>query len=432
MSSFDISDNERVVAIKEIGLTQPFKYHVHQDYLQGMVGITNPNQFETFIGGLILGGRYSLNDSVLGPVDMISLQDDNDLHLHRHKKGAKIGKKDRETIPSVHVLNQSEVYYSIGLHRLENNICSLPDQLNLCRHVTGQYQGRSVHNVTRRVNQWFDCIVNEEDNTYWFQELPDIIDTFHVQLDIQDYVAGMNDDESVKVQARKRIREILQYTQVLPANEDICIIPQRRSLRHTSGRDRAEQSPPAAASSLLTESLKKVKRRTRKKMNDEAASNLSDRFEDTTAASTDPKAQKKEEMMRYLEFNYLRDKWLSGDEEDKVEVGRLEFLFLGTLAGDSRDVTNAKIRQYEALPFSIPEYDALNNIDVGAQTKTKKRELSRKKQSFERLRNEIQPYSNLISSELNTFYDCLFVHFVYSICSNNDILAIPEYLFEKM
>ena len=73
MSSFDISDNERVVAIKEIGLTQPFKYHVHQDYLQGMVGITNPNQFETFIGGLILGGRYSLNDSVLGPVDMISL-----------------------------------------------------------------------------------------------------------------------------------------------------------------------------------------------------------------------------------------------------------------------------------------------------------------------------------------------------------------------
>ena len=243
-------------------------------------------------------------------------------------------------------------------------------------------------NVKQRKNMWHDCIVNEEINLYWHIQLPDIIDKFHQQLGIQDYTYDMRNNKHVMEKARKTIIEILQYTHVIPSPGDLCIIPQRRSVRHTSDRDLVDQSA-ALPSSLLTESLKKVKQRRRRERNAAAVSDLSHMFENTTAASTDPKAQKQEEMMTKLEFKYLKDLWLSGNDDDKVEVGRLEFLFLGALAGDSCVVTNAKIRQYDALPISVPDYDALNNIDVGADKKRKKRVLGRKKQSFDRLRNEI-------------------------------------------
>ena len=86
----------------------------------------------------------------------------------------------------------------------------------------------------------------------------------------------------------------------------------------------------------------------------------------------------------------MKNDWSSGDDEKRVEIGRLELLFKGSYNGDSMAVINATVRKYGALPFDIHEYNALNDISNDpVWKKAKKQSLNRKLMNFQKLRDNV-------------------------------------------
>ena len=120
MSSFKITDDERVETLHNI--LDPPAYFMHERYLMRVLGFSDKKEFDTFIKCVKDGGLLRLNGDVLDAIDIEDATVDNDLHLHRHYAGRKIANSSRKEItdePSIDVVNQKEVYYSIGSAELQ-------------------------------------------------------------------------------------------------------------------------------------------------------------------------------------------------------------------------------------------------------------------------------------------------------------------------
>ena len=363
MSSYKITDVERVEALSTM---HPLPYFVHEQYVMKMLGYGTKDELNTFMNALKRGGSLSLNGSTLDPIDIDSPSNDNDLHIHRHNYGDKKKTSSRRTITDVacvDVVNQKEIYYSFGLFQREANPISLPNQIQIIRHVTGQYlKGYNSDEIERRQSQWQKmCAFGNrgQQQSYFNFEMAEIVEKFHQALGIDAW-----EDEGIPLellkQAREKIIEMLYYTHVLvpPDNKLICIIAERRGIRGSTGREREDESPTTSAS-MIGVSAKKHKQKRRKTRNQNSQIErdgvaLSGRFEDIAEADA-----KVIEMKTKMEFGILKALWETGEEKDRIEVGRREILLRGILADDSLQRINGRIRDDGGLPYSIPDYDTM-------------------------------------------------------------------------
>ena len=365
MSSYKITNDERVEAIS---IMQPLPYFVHEQYAMKMLGFNQKSGLDAFVEALEEGGSLQLDGNTLGPIDINTTSADNELHFHRHRYGYKMKKSSRKTITdnaSIDVVNQEEIYYSFGLFQRESGSILLKDQLQIIRHVTGEYKvGYTEEEIERRQCQWqMMCAYGNrgDQQSYFNKEMQKIVQKFHQQLGLDAWEEEGDRLELLK-QAREKIIEMLKCTHVLatPHNERVCIIAERRGIRGPTGREREEQSPTSA--SRIVDSVKKDKQKIRRRRNpvgqlDDGVS-LNNKFEDIAEANA-----KIAEMNGVMEYGIIRHLWESGEEKDRIEVGRRELLLLGVLANDSLQRINATIKEYGGFPYSIPEYDAMKKVN---------------------------------------------------------------------
>ena len=368
MSSFKITNNERVALLSTM---HPLPYFVHEQHVIKLLGFKSKEELDAFVEALQKGGSLQLDGNTLDPIDINTTSADNVLHFHRQRYGYKMKRSSRRTItdsPSIDVVNQEEMYYSFGLFQRESGSLSLKEQVNIIRHVTGQHRsGYNQDEIDRRQSQW-PIMCQDGDHgsqqSYYNIELPKVIQKFNEELGIDSWEEG--DRSELLKQARGKIVELLQHSHVLatPDNKSVCIISERRRgvRRQSSGGEREEQSP---TSKLLPtgESIKKAKeKRRRKKMTTQLGTGvaLGGRFEDIAAAAKiDAKVQ---EMNDLMGFGVIKDLWVSGEEKNRIEVGRREILLLGVHANESRQRINGKIMKFGALPYSIPEYNTMQKV----------------------------------------------------------------------
>ena len=62
-------------------------------------------------------------------------------------------------------------------------------------------------------------------------------------------------------------------------------------------------------------------------------------------------------------FGAIKELWTSGNEKNRIEVGRREMLLLGVRANESRQRINSKIMKFGAQPYSIPDHDAMKKAE---------------------------------------------------------------------
>ena len=170
----------------------------------------------------------------------------------------------------------------------------------------------------------------------------------------------------------------------MPTTTNVSIIPTtRRSARHPPGQER--QADEASFMDDTESTMSNATRRRKRTQKDWVDFDADD---NNPFPKTDIEKMRAE-MLAQLEYNYIKELWNSNKIEDRIEVGRLEVLLYGAYNSYTQQKTNAIIQKFGGLPYSIAEYDSLNNMDLNAEKKKKKNILSKILPRFKKLRDEV-------------------------------------------
>jgi len=283
----------------------------------------------------------------------------------------------------------------------------LQTQIDLIRDITGYANDMGEETAKIHKAQWSDCLVNNIDNDYNKNFLPNVMKKYHdvwSSTTINPNATVIRRSDFTKI--KKEIVQLLQYSYVIPLEEGSSIIP-RRSKRGLSEESSSEEEDDTNEyeQQQVTPPIRKRTRRGAKNQPDSLSSlppaggaanvtgtqhrrhRLHGRgdTEPTNSLATIPTidpaavaaAKAKEEAAKVktriqeeMQLGNMKKSW-DDDSDEYIRVASLEVAAREVCIGNNRrPIANAKISSLGGKILSRQEYDALESIsDLGGRAR---------------------------------------------------------------